>query len=130
MGCGEAMIVAGIGFRTSCPAEEIATLVRQAEDAAGAAAEALAVPAFKAGAPQAQEAAAALGLPLVTIDDAALAAVQPDCLTSSAAAQSAVGFASVAEGCALAAAGSGARLLTPRLASAAATCALAVGDPR
>lgn len=124
------MIVAGIGFRLACSAEEITTLVQQAEQVANCTAHALAVPAFKAEAPQVWVAAAALGLPVVAIDDAALAAVQPDCPTSSAAAATAVGFASVAEACALAAAGTGARLLTPRLASAAATCALAAGDPR
>jgi cobalt-precorrin 5A hydrolase len=123
------MIAAGVGFRAACAAEEIEALVREAERAAGYAAEALAVPGFKAAAPAVAEAASRLGIPVLAIDEAALAAAQADCPTSSPTALAAVGFASVAEACALAAAGPGARLLTGRLASAAATCALA-GDPR
>jgi cobalt-precorrin 5A hydrolase len=119
------MIVAGVGFRSACTVEDLVDLVRQAAQSAGAVVSALAVPAFKAGAPQVEPAAAALGLPVVVVDEDAFAAVQSRCLTRSAAALAAVGVASVAEACALAAAGPGGRLLGPRRSSVAATCALA-----
>lgn len=117
------MIVAGVGFRATCTAEELAGLVRAV--LAGRTATVLAAPAFKAGAP-ALEAAALLGLSLVLVDDPALAAVQPLCPTRSDPARRATGHDSIAEACALAAAGRGARLLGPRTAAAMATCAVAV----
>jgi cobalt-precorrin 5A hydrolase len=82
----------------------------------------LAAPDFKRGEPGLHEAAAALGLPLHFVADAALAAAQPQCLTRSAAALRATGHASIAEAAALA---QGGTLLGPRIASANATCALA-----
>jgi cobalt-precorrin 5A hydrolase len=126
---GAAMTTAGIGLRAGCPADEIVDLVRRAEAAAGVRAEVMAAAAFKSEEPGLRAAADALALPLVLVERAALEAVQPRCLTRSAPAQAAVGLASVAEACALAAAGPAGRLLAPRIASAAATCALAVGDP-
>lgn len=123
------MIVAGVGFRSGCPASEIVDLVRRAQALAGRLADALAAPAFKSGEPGLRAAAEVLALPLVLVERAALDAVQPRCLTRSVAAQAAVGLASVAEACALAAAGTAGRLLSPRIASAKATCALAAGDP-
>jgi cobalamin biosynthesis protein CbiG len=68
------------------------------------------------------EAAARLGLPLLFVDDAALRAAQPHCVTRSAAAERATGFASVAEAAAI---GMGGVLLLPRLAGAGVTCAVA-----
>ena len=62
-------------------------------------------------------------VPVAFIDDAALLAVQPRCPTRSAVAERETGFASVAEGAALAA--SGGRLLLARIAGGGATCALA-----
>ena len=114
------MIVAGVGFRASCTAEELAALVRTAGHAT-----VLAAPARKHGAP-ALAASVLLGLPLVLVEDGELAAVQHACPTRSAVAARATGHASVAEACALAAAGRRARLVLPRIASAAATCAVAV----
>ena len=114
------MIVAGVGFRASCTAEELATLVRTT----GQRATLLAAPARKRGAP-ALGASGLLGLPLVLLGDAELAAVQHACITRSAVAARATGHESIAEACALAAAGLGARLVIPRIASAVATCALA-----
>jgi cobalt-precorrin 5A hydrolase len=56
---------------------------------------------------------------------AALRGAQGRCLTRSDIAREATGFASVAEACALAAAGDAGRLILPRIANARATCALA-----
>jgi len=70
------MIVAGIGCRRGCPADDIVALVRLA-----------------------------LGIPLTFVAAPALAAVQPLCPTRSHAAARHTGAASVAEGSALAAHG-------------------------
>ena len=114
------MIVAGVGFRTRCTAEELAALVRTA----GHPVSLLSAPVRKRAA-AALGAATLLGLPVVLIDDDELAAVQHACLTRSAVAARATGHASVAEACALAAAGPGARLVLPRIACPVATCAVA-----
>jgi cobalt-precorrin 5A hydrolase len=121
------MIVAGLGFRTTCAAEELVALVRQVAAAAGVEVSRLAAPAFKAQAPALRQAAERLGLETALVSDADLAEVQDLCLTQSHAVQAAVGLASVAEACALAAAGPGAQLLGPRTSNGAATCALARG---
>ncbi len=115
------MIVAGIGCRGACPAEDIVAVVRAAE-ALCERVEALAAPAFKRGEAGLHEAAARLGLPLVFVDDAAMRAAQPFCPTRSHAAAAATGFASVAEAAAI---GEGGTLLLPRIAGASATCAIA-----
>jgi len=122
------MIVAGIGCRKGCGADEIVTLIRAAVERAGIANcrfTALAAPAFKADEAGPREAAERLGLPLLRIGEQALKAAEPRCPTHSEAALEATGFASVAEAAALAAAGADARLVLPRIASGAATCALA-----
>jgi cobalt-precorrin 5A hydrolase len=121
------MIVAGIGCRRLCPAEDIMDLVHQASAQAGRRATALAAPAFKDAEPGLHEAAARLGLPLLRVADAALRQAQPACPTRSPAAMRATGFASVAEAAALAAAGPGGRLVLARIANGRATCALAEG---
>ncbi len=117
------MIVAGIGCRRHCPAEDIVALVRLAETRALCRVTALAAPAFKAEEPGLRDAARQLGLALLLVDAPALAAVQARCPTRSAAALRHTGAASVAEGAALAA--SGGTLLLPRIAARRATCALA-----
>ncbi len=119
------MIVAGLGFRTSCTADELIALIRSVGQTAGAKIGALAAPDFKAGASALAEAASSLALEIRPVSRDALVAVQAQCPSRSAAALAAVGVASVAEACALAAAGPGARLLAPKTSSAAATCALA-----
>jgi cobalt-precorrin 5A hydrolase len=121
-------IVAGVGFRAACTAEEIAALVRQVASAAGVEVGRLAAPDFKAEAPALRRAAEMLGLELVLAPHARLAEVQPLCLSRSRAAEAATDLASVAEACALAAAGPGARLLGPRTSNGVATCALAQGE--
>ena len=111
------MIVAGIGCRRGCTAEEIVALVRAAGPA-----DALAAPAFKRDEPGLHQAALQLGVPLRFVAEDALAAVQTLCVTRSAAAERATGHASIAEAAALA---GGGVLVRPRIASANATCALA-----
>jgi cobalt-precorrin 5A hydrolase len=118
-------VVAGIGCRRNCPAEDILTVVRHACARAGISANGLAAAEFKAGEPGLHAAAQHLGLPLLLVDGTALSAAQERCVTRSGHAAQAVGVASVAEGCALAAAGIGSRLLLPRVAFGGATCALA-----
>ena len=115
------MIVAGIGCRRGCPAEAIVALVRAAEAMAEPVG-ALAAPAFKRDEPGLQQAADRLGIPLLFVEDAALAAAQARCVTRSEAAERATGFASVAEAAAL---GAGGVLVLPRLTGAGVTCALA-----
>jgi cobalt-precorrin 5A hydrolase len=111
------MIVAGIGCRRGCAAEEIVALVRAAGPA-----DALAAPEFKRSEPGLHEAARQLGLELRFVTDSALAAAQSVCVTRSAVAERATGHASIAEAAALA---GGGVLVRPRIASANATCALA-----
>jgi len=117
------VIVAGLGFRRGCTADDIVQAVRSAQDRAGCAAALLAAPDWKRSEPGLHAAALRLGLPLAFVDVAALHAVQPACPTRSAVAERATGVASVAEGTALAA--SGGRLLLARIAQGGATCALA-----
>ncbi len=117
------MIVAGIGCRRGCPAEDIVALVQIAQDRAGCRVDALAAPDFKRGETGLHDAARRLGVGLAFVDAPALAAVQPLCPTRSALVEQRVGAASVAEGAALAV--SGGVLLLPRIANGRATCALA-----
>ncbi len=124
------MIVAGIGCRQNCHADEIVRLVEAAllqVSAPRAALAALAAPAFKEEATAPREAATALGLPLLLIGDADLKSAEPRAVTKSTAALKATGLASVAESAALAAAGNGATLLLPRIKGQGVTCALAQG---
>lgn len=119
------MTVAGLGFRA---AASVASL-RAALDAAGGpvGVTALATSEAKAGAAVIAAFAAELGLPIVGISPADLAA--QDTLTDSARVRQKTGAGSLAEAAALAALGSGARLLGPRLVSPdrMATAAIAKG---
>ncbi len=121
------MIVAGIGCRPGCGAAEVASLLARATALSGCAPQRLAAPWFRADEPCLMQ-QIGQGLALLILPRAALLAVQPACPTRSARVFAATGIASVAEACALAAAGRNARLLLPRIASANATCALASGD--
>lgn len=125
-------LIAGIGCRRNVAAADIVALVRQALADAGGAASALtmlAAPRFKANEPALAQAAAELGVALTLIDDAAMKAAQPRCVTRSSCAERSTGLVSVAEGAALAAAGPRAELVLPRIANAVATCALAGRSP-
>ena len=112
------MIVAGFGFSSRAT---IASL-QGALAAAGGMPDALATLADKA--PALAPLAKALNLPLIPV-----AEPLPETLTQSEASRNARGTGSVAEACALAAAGPGAYLLGPRTVSPdrLATCALAEG---
>jgi cobalt-precorrin 5A hydrolase len=120
---GDAVIAAGFGFRAAATADSLANALARA----GAAPALLATPDDKARSPAFRSFARRLGLPVLGIDPAALAA-QPT-LTQSQASRAARGTGSVAEAAAPAAAGPGARLLGPRVVSddGMATCALAQG---
>jgi len=117
------MIVAGIGCRRACPAARIVALVTRAAAAAGVRIDALAAPIFKDDEPGLREAALALGLPLHFVAAEAMTGAQDRCVTRSEAALRATGYASVAEGAALAIAGL--PLLLPRIGEGEATCAIA-----
>ncbi len=117
------MIVAGLGFRRGCLADDIVQLVHMAQDRAGCMTGSLAAPDWKRGEAELYIAATRLGLPIAFVGRPALATVQPRCPTRSAVAERETGVASVAEGAALAA--SGGRLLLARIAHGGVTCALA-----
>lgn len=123
------MLIAGVGCRPDCEAAEIAALVRRAGDLAPNPIGVIAAPHFRADHAELLAAARQLGLELRLIDRPALLAAQPRCATLSHRAAQEVGIAAVAEGAALAASGPGGRLVLPRIASANATCALAMGTP-
>lgn len=117
------MIVAGFGCRASATAQSLADALALAAD--GRSVERLAAPVDRIAmiAPLAR----AMGVELVALSDADLAATST--LTRSVVSLAARGVGSVAEASALAAAGAGARLLGARRVSPdrRATCALAEG---
>lgn len=119
------MIVAGVGCRRNCPADDIVALVRRAMASAGCVVSTLAAPDFRGDEPGVQGAADKLALPLTLVDRDALAAAQSRCVTRSMRVEHATGFSSVAEAAALSAAGPASVLVLPRIAGAHATCALA-----
>jgi cobalt-precorrin 5A hydrolase len=128
MDLGEAMIVAGIGCRRGASIADIEGAIEAALSRAGYSSDALgaiATAAIKANEHGLEAAAAQRGLSLVLIARSDLKAASARALTQSARVAAAVGVASVAEAAALVAAGPGARLLGPRIAVGAATCALA-----
>jgi cobalt-precorrin 5A hydrolase len=118
-------LIAGIGCRRDCPAEAILAILDRACREAGHQPTAMAAPEFKANERGLRLAAQHLGLPLILVDAGSLAAAQARCVTRSARTLRATGFGSVAEGSALAAAGTGGRLILPRIADDGVTCALA-----
>lgn len=151
------MIAIGIGCRRGCGAAEIVELVQRGWRLAGTGARtfgfasqaleiAISGDGFGTGEPEGSrsgvrlcsvvekqteagllQAAATLGLPLVFFPAAILAKQQPHLTTRSDRVTALFGTPSVAEAAALAGAGAGAQLLVPRLASAGATCAIAIG---
>lgn len=118
------MIVAGFGFREGASLASLRAALALAQDGRPPVA-LLATAADKVAA--LEPLAAALGVPLVGMAHGSLPPIAT--LTRSAASLSARGTGSVAEACALAAAGPGANLLGPRQVSPdrMATCALAQG---
>ena len=127
------MIVAGVGCRRGVSADEIEKVVRLALGVFQLPAErldALATESEKAIEPAFAEVARRLSAKLVacTLDD--LDKVAGQVLTPSKLVLESKGVPSIAEASALVIAGRNARLLGTRVATAQATCAIAVGDGR
>jgi cobalt-precorrin 5A hydrolase len=125
---GEAMIFAGIGCRKGAAAAAVEAAIMAALAARGLDADtltAVATSSNKAEELGIKAAAAALGVPFVTIAQLELEAAGHRIATKSQRVLSLTGVGSVAEAAALAAAGTGARLLAQRVVVGAVTCALA-----
>ena len=119
--------IAGIGYRAGATQASLAAALEAAGGAAGL--EALASISGKADGAALQGLAAQIGLPVISVSEAALAAQET--LTQSDRIRRMHGTGSVAEAAALSACGPGARLLAPRATShdRMATAAIAVsGD--
>ncbi len=119
----------GLGFRKAATADTLAALVRDALARLPVDLDrppvTLATIAEK-DRPALREAAALLGLPVLILPKAALAGTEDRITVASEAARACLGLPSVAEAAALAAAGPGARLVVARIATADATCAVAI----
>jgi cobalt-precorrin 5A hydrolase len=127
------MIVAGIGFRRGASADEIEKVVRLALGVFQLAPErldALATESEKATEPAVTEVAQRLSATMTacTVED--LDRVAGQVLTPSKLVLESKGVPSIAEASALVVAGRNARLLGTRVATAQATCAIAIGDGR
>lgn len=120
------MIVAGFGFRASANVDSLRSAYEQA--AGGVKVTALATAENKARAAGLQALAEALALPVMMIPAAALEQMHTP--TQSPRVMQKYATGSLAEAAALAGAGPGARLVSPRHISAdrLATCAIAIGD--
>jgi cobalt-precorrin 5A hydrolase len=127
------MIVAGVGFRRDASADEIEKVVRLALGVFQLPAERLemlATESEKATEPAFAEVAQRLSVKVTacTIED--LDRVAGQVLTPSKLVLESKGVPSIAEASALVVAGRNARLLGTRVATALATCAIAIGDGR
>lgn len=127
------MIVAGVGSRRGTEADELERVVRMALDmfrVPPERLEAIATESERATAPAFLEAARRLSVKLMacTVED--LDRVAGRVLTPSKLVLETKGVPSIAEASALVAAGRNARLLGTRVATAGATCAIAIGDGR
>jgi cobalt-precorrin 5A hydrolase len=131
MELGEAVIVAGIGSRKGVAVGEVVAAIEAAlaeyciEHAELAM---IATARMKQDEAGILAAGGALGLPLILVDDEALAEMADGVLTHSSLSLSVAGTPSVAEAAALAAAGEGARLAGPRMVVGNVTCAIALGE--
>jgi cobalt-precorrin 5A hydrolase len=127
------MIVAGVGCRREASADEIEKVVRLALGTFNVPIErleALATESAKATEPSMTEAAHRLSVRLIACTIGDLDRVAGQVLTPSKLVLETKGVPSIAEGSALVAAGRNARLVGPRVATAQATCAIAIGDGR
>lgn len=126
------MIVAGVGCRAGASACDVEAAIAAALDRAGLTLQAPAVIATafaKAHEPGIAAAASARGVTFVVVPQVDLEAASARVVTRSERVSELMGIPSVAEAAALAAAGSAARLIAPRIAVGPVTCALAVtGD--
>lgn len=125
------MIVAGIGCRRGVGADEVLATIAHALATTGvdrSQLDALATADDKISEDGITEAARRWSLPLIAVPHARLRAAGGGASTHSPRVMALKRVPSIAETAALAAAGEGARLLAPRLASSCVTCALAIGD--
>jgi cobalt-precorrin 5A hydrolase len=129
----QAMIVAGVGFRRGASAEEIEKVVRLALGVFELPAErleALATESEKATDTAFTEVAQRLSVKVAACTVEQLDRVAGQVLTPSKLVLESKGVPSIAEASALVVAGRNARLLGTRVATAQATCAIAIGDGR
>ena len=125
------MIIAGIGCRRGASAAAVTAAIEAALAGTGlsrGALRAVATAESKRRETGIAVAASAFGVPLILVSRADLEAASARILTRSARVLALTGVPSIAEAAALAAGGSGARLLAPRLATGPATCALAAAE--
>lgn len=126
------MMVAGIGSRKGVSAEDVLAAIETALEAHGlamTALSALATAALKKDEAAIAAAGHALNLPVIIVDDAALRGVSGETLSHSDLSEEVAGAPSVSEASALAVAGTGAKLLGPRVVLGPVTCAIAIsGD--
>ena len=128
MDLGETLMVAGIGCRSGATAAEVdAALERvlQRDTRPGLSLAMIATAARKTHEPGIVAVARSRGVPLLSISQAALEAVDSRTLTQSMHSLEAMNVGSVAEAAALAGAGPESRLLGPRVTIGPVTCALA-----
>jgi cobalt-precorrin 5A hydrolase len=128
MGVGEAMIVAGIGYRKGASVEEIGAALDTALERAGrplAKIDLLATSARKRDEAGLAETAASRGLRLVFVEQGELEIASARGATWSRRVLALAGVPSVAEAAALAAGGPKAKLILPRIVVGPVTCALA-----
>jgi cobalt-precorrin 5A hydrolase len=126
-------VAIGVGCRAGVAGEAIAALARRALAEAGAPSgeRRMFTLAAKAGEPGLIEAARLLGVVLTPLPLEALQEQEQRIATPSPAARKLFGAPNIAEAAALAGAGAGGRLLSPRLAADGATCAVALSsEPR
>jgi len=131
MGMGEAVIVAGIGCRKGVPAADIEAAIGAALERAGrplARVDLIATAERKRKETGIADAASARGVPLVFVAPADLEIASARGATWSDRVFALAGVPSVAEAAALAAGGSKARLILPRIVLGPVTCALASGE--
>jgi len=127
------MIVAGVGCRKGASAHEIGAAIDAALARAGLRADALdaiATPAMKSSEAGIAAAASDFGVPLVLVPQVDLEAAGARTVTRSERVVALMGVPSAAEAAALAAAGPTGRLVAPRTAVGAATCALAASEAK
>jgi cobalt-precorrin 5A hydrolase len=131
MGMGEAVIVAGIGCRKGVPAADIEAAIGAALERAGrplARIDLIATAASKRKEKGIADAASARGAPLVFVAPADLEIASARGATWSDRVLALAGVPSVAEAAALAAGGSKAKLILPRIVLGPVTCALASAE--
>jgi cobalt-precorrin 5A hydrolase len=125
------MMVAGLGCRSGATPDAVAEAFAAALERCGVASgqiNALATGADKSSERGIISLAEVLALPLIYVGADDMISRSGDTLTSSPRVVALKSVPSVAETAALAAAGKGARLLAPRIATATVTCAIAIGD--